>query len=95
MFNLNSGMATELIKELVLPNRQLQFNPYFAIQVVKSVHKGLGSVSYLGPKVLELPSLEIKEKETLFKFKTEIKKWNLENRPCRLCKVYLQNVEFI
>ena len=47
-------MAPELIKELILPNRQhgyeLRNNPYFSVPIVKSVHKGLESLSYLGPK---------------------------------------------
>ena len=47
MFKLNSGMAPELIKKLILPNRQhwyeLRNNPDFSVQVVKSVHKCLES----------------------------------------------------
>ena len=58
MFKLNSGMASELIKELILPNRQhryeLRNSPAFAEQVVKSVHKALESLSYLCPKILRI-----------------------------------------
>ena len=47
-------MVPELIKELVLPNKQhrceLPNNPDFVVPIVKSVHKGLESLSYLGPK---------------------------------------------
>ena len=50
-------MAPELIKELILPNRQhgyeLRNNPYFSVPIVKSVHKGFESLSYLGPKFWE------------------------------------------
>ena len=28
-------------------------------------------------------------------FKQAIKKWKTENCPCRLCKVYVQNVDFL
>ena len=56
MFKLNSGMAPELIKKLILPNRQhwyeLRNNPDFFVQVVKSVHKCLESFS--GLKIWEL-----------------------------------------
>ena len=68
MFKPNSGMALELSKELILPNRQhryeLRNNPTFAVQVMKSVYKDLESLSYLGPKIWELLPLEIKETET-------------------------------
>ena len=99
MFKLKRDMAPELIKELILPNRQRRYelrnNPDFAVPIVKSVHKGLESLSYLGPKIWELLPLEIKETETFSQFKAKIKKWNPENCPCRLCKIYLQNVGFI
>ena len=55
MFKLKRGMASELIKELILPNRQhrygLRNNPDFAVPIVKSVHKGLESLSRLGPNI--------------------------------------------
>ena len=57
-----------------------------AVPIVKSVHKGLESLSYLGRKIWELLPLDIKETETLLKFKAKIKKWNPQNCPCRLCK---------
>lgn len=50
MFKLNSGIATKLIKELILPDRQhryeLQKTPAFAVQVVESVYKDPKSLSY-------------------------------------------------
>ena len=65
MFKLKRDMAPELIKELILPNRQRRYelrnNPDFAVPIVKSVHKGFESLSYVGPKIWELLPLEIKE----------------------------------
>ena len=65
MFKLKRDMAPELIKEFVLPNRQRRYelrnNPDFAVPIVKSVHKGFESLSYVGPKIWELLPLEIKE----------------------------------
>ena len=67
MFKLKRNMAPELIKELVLPNRQRRYElrntPDFAVPIVKSVHKGLETLCYLGPKIWELLHLEIKETE--------------------------------
>ena len=70
MFKLKRDMAPELIKELILPNRQRRYelrnNPDFAVPIVKSVHKGLESLNYLGPTIWELLPLEIKETEFFF-----------------------------
>ena len=80
-------MAPELIKKLILPNRQrrhqLRNNQGFAVSIVKSVHKYLESLSYLGPKIWELLPPEI-NKQTLFhnsnlKLKSGIQK--LKNIP--------------
>ena len=61
MFKLKRGTAPELIKELILPNRQhryeLRKNPDFTVPIVKSVHKNLESLSYLGPKIWEITLL--------------------------------------
>ena len=99
MFKLKRGIASKLIKELILPNRQHRYefrsNLDFVVPIVKSVHKGLESLNYLGPKIWELLPLDIKETETFSQFKAKIKKWNLQNCPCRLCKIYSQNVGFI
>ena len=55
MFKLKRDMAPELIKELILPNRQRRYelknNPDFTVAIKKSVHKGLESLSYLGPEI--------------------------------------------
>ena len=99
MSKLKRGMAPELIKELILPNRQhryeLRNNPDFAVPIVKFVHKGLESFSYSGPKFWELLLFKINETETLLQFKDKIKEWNPQNCPCRLCEIYMQNVGFI
>ena len=80
MFRLKRNMAPELIKELILPNRQRRYelrnNPDFALPIVKSVHKDLESLSYLGPKICKILPLEIKWTDTFSQFKAKIKKWN-------------------
>ena len=67
MFKLKRDIDLELIKELILRNRQRRYelrnNPDFVAPVVKSVHKGLESLSYLDPKISELLPFEIKETE--------------------------------
>ena len=58
MFQIKRGIAPELIKGLIPPNRQhryeLRNNSDFAVAIVKSVHKGLESLSYLAEADLGL-----------------------------------------
>ena len=58
-------MIAELVRGLILPNRQYRYklrsNPDFVVSTVKSVQKGLESLSCFGPKLWELLPLEIKE----------------------------------
>ena len=60
--------------------------------MLKSIHKGLESLSYLGPKMLDI--LQVDQKQT-GSFKTKIKNWNPQCCTRRLCKVYLQHVHGI
>ena len=62
---------------------------------VNSVLHGTESVSFLGPKIGDLVSNEIKESESLNAFKFKIKRWIPEGCPCRICKTYLAQVVFI
>ena len=96
MLKLKRGLSPVLIKEMIAQNRQntyeLRNNTDFTLPLVKSVHKGLGSLSYLGPKIWKILPVQIKQTESLLQYKAKIKNWNLLSCPCRLCKVYLQHV---
>ena len=76
MFKLKRDMAPELIKELILQIRQRKYelrnNLDFAVPIMKSVHKGLESLSYLDPKIWGLLALETKETEAFSQFKAKI-----------------------
>ena len=56
---------------------------------------GLTSLSYFTLKVWDMIPLEIKNINSLQKFKTEIKKWTPEKCSCYLCFPYIQNLGFI
>ena len=53
------------------------------------------SISTLGTKIWALVSENLRQSTSLNSFKQGIKKWNPSNCPCRLCKIYIQNVGFI
>ena len=48
------------------------------------------SIRYLGPKIWESISANLKQIDTKERFKSGIKKWKPESCPCTLCKTYLQ-----
>ena len=73
----------------------LQSNSNIAVSNVKSVFHGSRSISYLGPKIWDIASLELKELTSLNAFKKGIKNWQPKNCPCRLCKQYVLNLGFI
>ena len=62
---------------------------------IHSVYHGSESASYLGPKIWKSIPQEIKTIESLAGFKEKVKKWKPNDCPCRLCKVFINNVGFI
>ena len=98
MFKVKNNIAPEIMKELFAPKMtsyHLGNNNSFKRRRVKSVWNGTESVSYLGPKIWDLVPNEIKESESLNGSKFKIKRWVLEGCPCRICKIYLEQVGFI
>ena len=56
---------------------------------------GVESISTLGAKIWALVPENLKQSTSINIFKRGIKRWNPSNCPCRLCRVYVQNVGFI
>ena len=53
------------------------------------------SIYFLEPKIWSLLPENFKNIDSFENFTIPIKKWKLENYPCRLCKVYIKNVGFL
>ena len=69
-------------------------------QVLERTHNrtnnfGVESISTLGAKILALVPENLRQSTSLNIFKQGIKKWNPSNCPCRLCKIYVENVGFM
>ena len=99
IFKVKNGIASEIMNE----NFEQQ-NPSFSLRSfsnqlrrenIKTVHYGLQSVRYLGPKIWELLPTNIKCSNSMSKFKKLMKSWKPEVYPWRLCKIYIAQVEFI
>ena len=66
----------------------------FSSRVPKTAKYRTETISFLAPKVWALVPEKLKECSCLETFKSKIRKWK-PGCPCRLCKTYLQHVEFL
>ena len=99
IYQVRNGIAPEIMKDIF----ELQ-NPSYNLRLScnqlrrenkNTVHYGLQSVRYLGLKIWELVSNNIKYSNSLSKFKKLIKSWKPEACPCRPYKIYIAQVGFI
>ena len=66
-----------------------------SVHYKESVHYGSETIVHLGPKMWELVPQKIKDSESINILKSNIKLWKPKNCPCRLCKLYLPQIEFL
>ena len=89
MFKVKNIIAPKSMKEFFAP----KLSPYdlrnenlFERRRENSVWRDTESVFYLGPKICDLVSSEIKQSESLNAFKFGTKRWVPKGCPCRICK---------
>ena len=99
MFKVYTGSATDILNQ-VLPlkppsNYNLKNQQEFIVRPIKTVHYGLNTLTYLGPRMWKLLPNNLKRLESVKAFKSKIKTWIPDNFPCRICKPYIYQVGFI
>ena len=98
LYKVKSNMAPDILNE-IFQNRTssytLRTNSSFAVRPVHSVYHGTESLSFLGPKIWKLVPEDVKQSESFEIFKKKIKQWAPSRCPCRLCRIYLQNIGFV
>ena len=62
---------------------------------IKTVRYGTETITYLGPKLWSVILDEIRESASLETFRQKIKLWKPNSCPCRICKKYIANVDFV
>ena len=99
MFKVYCKMSPEIMQEVFHVNEQGQYflrNPTdFVIPTIKTVNYGSESVRFLGPKIWEMLPDNFKNKDSVESFKMAIKEWKPDSCPCRLCKTYVQNIDYL
>ena len=67
----------------------------FRIPFARTVYHGNSSISYQGPKIWDIVSIELPNLEYRNSFKKSIRKLTPNSCPCRLCKRSLDGIRFL
>ena len=92
LFKIVQGTSPEIMKSvfpLKVENRY-NSNQVFETYNVRTVHNGINTISFLGPKIWSILPNDIKMITSLIDFKKKIRTWKLEKCPCHLCKTQLR-----
>ena len=101
MYELINNLSTLILNGVFKRNSDSLYNlrqiSQFSKSLVKSLHHGTESISYLGPRIWDIIHVpdDYKTIQNLDTLKIEIKKWKPENCPCRLRKVYIDRTGFL
>ena len=98
MYKVSNGLSPPIVSNIFTQKYchpyNLRLNSQFSRPLVRSVLHGTESISYLGPVIwYKLPD-SYKSIPNFSVFKNRIKKWKLENCPCRLSKTYIFRLAF-
>ena len=99
MFKVSRGLNPEIVNEVFQFRKQIPYElrerSQFQIPWVHSVFSGTESLKFLGPKVWALVPNEMKQLESLGKFRNAIKQWKPTSCLCRLRKRYIHRIGFL
>ena len=73
----------------------LRYHSHFIAPLRYTVFHRTESISLLGQKIWDLVPDNLKSLNNAEAFKLNIRKLKLDNNPCRLCKVYVNNIGFL
>ena len=98
VFKIKNELAPPIMESI----SNQRFNTYnlknfqeFATERKRTVSYGLETLSYRYPQLWSLLPESLKEMNSFSQFKRNIKHWICRDCPCRLCKVYIQNLGFL
>ena len=99
MYKIKNNLSPPIIADLFEQRNEQHYNlrnwAQFSLPAIRTVYHGSESISFLGPKIWNMLPDKLKNANSLEVFKASIKSWKPENCPCRLCRLYVQNVGFI
>ena len=99
MYKIKNNLSPPIIADLFEQRNEQHYNlrnwAQFSLPAIRTVYHGSESISFLGPKIWNMLPDKLKNASSLEVFKASMKSWKPENCPCRLCRLYVQNVGFI
>ena len=98
MYKISNGLSTPHMKDIFPVNRNpynVRQNSQFSKPRISTVYYGTESISNVRPKIWDLAPGNLEEISDLDTFKKNINQWKPEDCPCRLCKVFVQNIGFL
>ena len=99
MYKIKNDLSPLIVAELFEERNEQHYdhrkNSQSTIPPIRTVYHGPESISFLGPKIRNILPNMLNNVNSIEAFKMKIKKWKPENCPCRLCKVYVQNIGFV
>ena len=99
MLKVSRGLSPEIIDEIFQFRDKITYDwrqrSQFYIPSVYSVFSGTETIKFLGLKIWALVSYEMKQLESLGKFRKEIKQGKPTVCPCKLCKRYNHRIGFL
>ena len=76
-------------------NYNLRSRSELTVPSINTVFKGQNSISYFGSVIWNSIPAEFRETNSFQVFISEIKAWRPTNCLCRLCKNYIENLDFV
>ena len=98
MFKIKNELAPSIMDSMFERRNEyysLRNFQEFLTERKRTVHYGRETLSYRCPKLWSVLPESIKEVESLKISKRKVKNWICDDCPCRLCKIYLQNIGFL
>ena len=98
MYKAKNGLSPPIIRNIFPINDRsysLGNTNYFKLPRPSTVHNGLESVKYLGPKIWSILPQELQQAKTLSFFKEGIKNWKPIKCPCKLCKTFVPDLGYL
>ena len=99
MFKVKNDLAPSIFNNIFERQNMQKYNlrnvSDFKSKTAKTVQYGTETISFLGPKIWDLVPSELKNLSNISMFKEKIKKWRIQDCPCRLCKQYIAGVGFL
>ena len=98
IFKVKMNLGPEIMKEvfeIVEGSHALRNELKLKSRKIHSVRYGIETTSFVGARVWNRLPSDLKQCKSLELFKSKIKNWIPENCPCKLCKTYLQRIDYV